>query len=179
MLLYAICKLRRGFEISWQVAEWFAPAVSSLLKCVPFFFAPPLVQLPVALAPLSTYNIFKMLLVVASGSLVGSLATGVCVERIWGVRPYTPSNPSSNTRCKESGEAATSAKTSGTLTSWLPPAWASAAGNHTHTYCFGLLNSQKLRDWLCMACLEALAAETSQALRQQKKNAKQRCLLTT
>ena len=78
-----------------QVADWFAPAVSCLLKSVPFFFAPPLVQLPVALAPLPPSSIIKILLVVVSGSITGCLATGICVQRIWGDGPREPSRPPS------------------------------------------------------------------------------------
>lgn len=168
LLFHAICKFRRIFEILWQVAEWFAPAVSLLLKCVPFFFAPPLVQLPVALAPLSTYNIFKMLLVVASGSLVGSLATGLCVERIWGA------HPSSKTRSRESPAAAATPKSSGTFTCWLLPAWITAAGNHTHTCCTCLLNSQKLCAWLLgSSCCRDVSGIASALY------AKQGCMLTT
>jgi putative effector of murein hydrolase/putative effector of murein hydrolase LrgA (UPF0299 family) len=68
-----------------RVAEWFAPSVAALLQLVPLFFAPPLVQLPLALAPLSRAVVLRMVAVVLSGSIVGCLATGAAVQVLWGV----------------------------------------------------------------------------------------------
>ena len=140
------CNLRRKFATLSQVAEWFAPSVGWLLKCVPFFFAPPLIQLPVALAPLPPSSIFKMLLVVVSGSFVGCLATGICVERIWGCGGVEPklvpiisrtelhyASARCNTRSdarnqKKETRAATSSNTSGATAAPLPTARAADAG---------------------------------------------------
>ena len=68
-----------------RVVAWFAPSVATLLQLVPLFFAPPLVQLPLTLAPLSRAVVLRMVAVVVSGSIVGCLATGAAVQLLWGV----------------------------------------------------------------------------------------------
>ena len=84
--MFAVLVVMHAFDANrvQQVAEWFAPSIALLLSQVPLLFAPPLVQLPLALAPLPPTVVLKMLAVLIAGSFFGLMATGIAVQSLWG-----------------------------------------------------------------------------------------------
>ena len=86
VFMLLVCSHAVAPSLTERVDAWFAPSVATFLQLVPIFFAPPLVQLPLTLAPLSRAVVLRMLAVIVSGSLVGCLATGAAVQLIWGER---------------------------------------------------------------------------------------------
>jgi putative effector of murein hydrolase/putative effector of murein hydrolase LrgA (UPF0299 family) len=86
VFMLLVCSHAVAPSLTERIDAWFAPSVDGFLQLVPIFFAPPLVQLPLTLAPLSRAVVLRMLAVIVSGSLVGCLATGAAVQLIWGQR---------------------------------------------------------------------------------------------
>eukprot|EP00277_Geminigera_cryophila_P006612 CAMPEP_0179414924 /NCGR_PEP_ID=MMETSP0799-20121207/5947_1 /TAXON_ID=46947 /ORGANISM="Geminigera cryophila, Strain CCMP2564" /LENGTH=444 /DNA_ID=CAMNT_0021187607 /DNA_START=308 /DNA_END=1644 /DNA_ORIENTATION=+ len=91
-------------HLTAKVMVWFGPAIAALLHFVPVLFAPPLVQMPLALAHIPTSSLLCMLGVVVSGSIVGCLATGAAVNMVWGFRggKVDPNTLSTQKQSKES-----------------------------------------------------------------------------
>jgi putative effector of murein hydrolase LrgA (UPF0299 family) len=78
-----------------QIKEWFAPTLAFYSKGVPLFFSPPLVQLPLSLGILPLVTIFKYITLVASGTVLSIIATGLAASAL--VSAPSVESPSMNT----------------------------------------------------------------------------------
>jgi len=64
------------------IKDWFTPARTFYSKGVPIFFSPPLVQLPLALSAIPLLSIAKYVSVVAVGTIVSIIATGLAADAL-------------------------------------------------------------------------------------------------
>lgn len=65
-----------------SIKEWFTPTLTFYSKGVPLFFSPPLVQLPLSLGVLPLLTIFKYITLVATGTVLSVVATGLAANAL-------------------------------------------------------------------------------------------------
>ena len=80
-----------------RISEWFNGARAFYSWGVALFFMPPLVQLPLSLGMLPLFSIVKYLTLIATGTIVSIIATGLAISTFAACPPEQPSSELSAT----------------------------------------------------------------------------------
>lgn len=81
-------------RMAGSIKDWFTPTLTFYSKGVPLFFSPPLVQLPLSLGVLPLLTIFKYVTLVATGTVLSVVATGLAANAL--VTAPSTESPSMN-----------------------------------------------------------------------------------